>query len=116
MTELHILWETPSSHLKCEILGDINWSFTNVGRQRKLETLRITKQATEYHPTVSLPPHPSPQATATWPLPRVTVLQRVSGSVAAKTIFNLCTGWLNQRKTKKASQEARKKNGAYGSR
>lgn len=55
ITELHILRETSSLHSECEILGDINWSFTNVWKQRKLETLRITKQATEHHPTISLP-------------------------------------------------------------
>lgn len=67
-------------------------------------------------PSNHITPTHDPQATATWPLPRATVLRRVSGSVAAKTIFNSCTGWLNQRKTKKASQGARGKNGAYGSR
>lgn len=59
VTESHILWEIPSSHLKGEILGDTNWSFTNAWRQRELETLRITKQVTECHPTLSLPPPPA---------------------------------------------------------
>lgn len=56
ITESHILWESLSSHWKGEILGDINWSFTNAWRQREQE--RITKQATECHPTTSLPPPP----------------------------------------------------------
>lgn len=56
ITELHILREISPLHLECEILGDINWSFTNVRRQRKLKTPIIAKQATEYHPIISLPP------------------------------------------------------------
>lgn len=111
ITESHILREISSLHLECEILGDINWSFTNVWRQRELETENY--KASHRIPSNHIAPTHAPQATATWSLPKATVLRRVSGSVAAKTIFNSCTGWLNQRKTKKASQEARKKWGIW---